>query len=154
MNEDGKWVTINGAHVFISNKDVNNYMNNKIRKNKVLKNNDRKEKYIQLIVDEINKDYEKMDKNDREWADSYTNYLDAMGYDSGKAFKEDIMHIARRKDNENYENGGKKEDDFDLHDDGDMVLEDGTIYSYRKALIEAKKRIKYFNESLFDEEEI
>ena len=111
----------------------------------------RKEMYIKLIADEIMEDYSKMNEEDREWADNWTNYLDVMGYDSAKDFKEDIMYMARRHDNDNFRNGLKKELDFNMHDDGDIELEDGTLFSYRKAIAEAKKRIKYFKRSSDDD---
>ena len=147
--DNGRWVTISGRRVFIR---TNQHPMDAFIKNTKPKE-DKKEQYIQLIVDEINNDYEKMDPEDKEWADNFTNYLDVMGYDSSKDFKEDIMFMALKHDNDNYSKGGSKELDFNLHDDGDIELEDGTLYSYRKAVTEAKKRIKYFNKQSYDEEE-
>lgn len=45
MNDDGRWVTINGAHVFIKNKDINNYMNDKIRNYKQTKINEEEKNF-------------------------------------------------------------------------------------------------------------
>ena len=147
--DNGRWVTISGRRVFIR---TNQHPMDAFIKN-IKPKEDKKEQYIQLIVDEINNDYEKMDPEDKEWADNFTNYLDVMGYDSSKDFKEDIMFMALKHDNDNYSKGGSKELNFNLYDDGDIELEDGTLYSYRKAVTEAKKRIKYFNKQSYDEEE-
>lgn len=46
MQEDGRWITTkNGNRVFIKNKDINDYMNNKIRK-KGKKTEEEKEQYF------------------------------------------------------------------------------------------------------------
>ena len=45
MQENGVWRTINGRRVFIKNKDINDYMNNKIRK-KGKKTEEEKEQYF------------------------------------------------------------------------------------------------------------
>lgn len=52
--ENGKWVTINGAHVFIKDKEINDFMNNKIRNeyNNKIKSNEKKER--ENIVKKIN----------------------------------------------------------------------------------------------------
>lgn len=54
MDSDGKWVTIRGHRVFIKDKDVSNYMNNKIRS--VMKYNDSSFKYL---PDDDDKAYDK-----------------------------------------------------------------------------------------------
>lgn len=114
--------------------------------------NNPKEKYVQLIVDNINNDYKQMSQEDREWANTFTKYLDVMGYDSSKDFKEDILYLALTNDNDNYREGRTNAFNYNLNDAGEIELKDGSLYSYRKAVAEARKRIKYFNKYLDDED--
>ena len=74
MQEDGVWRTINGHRVFIKNKQVNNYMNDKIRKsnnNEVKKTKSNNNKYKdELLKEGIRLDDERIADIDAELMDS------------------------------------------------------------------------------------
>jgi len=153
-NKGGRWVTISGRKVFIRTKNAQlkekliDKINNSIKKEEKSPT----EHYIQLIVDDINSDYEKMSPEDREWANTFDKYLDVMGYNSSKDFKDDILWLARENDNQNFRWGKTNAFNYNLNDSGE-IEDNGQLVSYRKAVTEAKKRIKYFNKYLNDDED-
>ena len=70
MQEDGRWITTkSGNRVFIKNKDINDYMNNKIR-NKGKKTKEEKEQEFK----------ENFTMKDEDYSSDYIMYQDFFGY--------------------------------------------------------------------------
>ena len=102
-----------------------------------------------IITEEIKKDiadeekrYGKMDIT------SMKDYLEEVRWGmTSKEFKEEVYYLATQYDNNLYENGCYTHRLYiNMMDDGSIVEEDGTIYSYRQIMAEVRKQAFKNNE--------
>ena len=162
----GVWRTVGGRRIFIKDgEDLATAMKNSGKFNS---NKPNEERYIDFIVDTIETDIEeKFDtKEERYEINTFSKYLNAMGYDSSKDFKEDIIWSINDMSNKmfkEYEKEGLSYDEiikkmksnsnyFEVMDDGSIEGENYKITSYGSITKEAKKRVKYFNKYLDEDE--
>lgn len=100
------------------------------------------EKVVEFISKEIKKDIQEEEKRyGKIDVDNMKDYLQEIRYGMTSAeFKEEILWMLTKHDNELYENGIYDRNEYFLaNDDVEICEEDGTIYTYRQLMSRVRK---------------